>query len=82
MALRSSNGSPLRPSVKDNALYAAATGAQPSMSVHLYCLDLAAVRGRFQGLELVRGGDGSIQRLAVDFDQLCTLTGGESAVGS
>lgn len=52
------------------------------MSLHVYCLDLAAVRGRFQGLELVRGGDGSIQRLAVDFDQLCTLTGGESAVDS
>lgn len=82
MALRSADGSPLQVGVYDNAVYTPAAGVQPGMSLHVYCLDLAAVRGRFQVLELVRGSDGSVQRMAVDFDQRCMLTGGESAIGS
>jgi hypothetical protein len=82
MALRSADGSPLQVGVYDNAVYAPATGVQPGMSLQVYCLDLTAVRGRFQVLELVRDGDSNIQRVAVDFDQRCTLPGGESAIGS
>lgn len=62
LALRSADGNPMQFGGYDNAVLAPVAGAQPGLSLLVYCLNPAGVRGRFQLLQLVRGSDGSIQR--------------------
>jgi hypothetical protein len=82
LALRSPDASPLQIGLYENVQLLTVPGLQAGLSLNVECSNFNAVRGKFQVLELVRGSDSSILRLAVDFEQRCDLPGGESATGS